>query len=164
MLTESVPDTFSQVGHKIERSATEATQTLPAQAISLAVLKAIEQRLVERRLLQPHSGGLPLWFLAETERNTYLWRNRRSLSEQDRYEFWIDIERLIEKRKQDLAVAPGKDHLALEEEQYLNQLAELLVKIGSHAHALSQVGLILEKEMTQGPSGRARIVLPARPR
>jgi hypothetical protein len=49
----------------------------------------------------------PLWFLAETERNIFLWRQGKSLDDVEDYEFWVDIPSLITKRRVQLESPQG---------------------------------------------------------
>ncbi|MBX7138717.1 MAG: DUF4071 domain-containing protein [Oligoflexia bacterium] len=127
-----------------------------------------------RGLTPPTEGGMvnPIWFLAETERNIFLWRNGRSLIEQDQFEFWIDVEALIERRLGQLTdpdfsnpfINPvwevSSDSMAFveAEREYLVAFKEALRLIQTHAHILSRVASELRVE---GSEQRRKIVLPA---
>lgn len=73
---------------------------LPSTAIPASSLKTLETEMQKHGWLRPPRTNdyTPIWFLVETERNIFLWRNGRSVIEQDEYEFWIDIEALVLKR------------------------------------------------------------------
>ncbi len=162
MLEKLRSNSFSCLLHKNEQSKEVLREELPARAMSLPILKAIEQRLVERGLINRHANCYPLWFLAETERNVFLWRHGLSIREQARFEFWVDIEALARKRLASLSRSCTAGEAACEE-AYLKRLCGYLLKIDTHAHALSRVGLIVEKEIT--PNTLKTVVLlppPAR--
>ncbi|NDC39032.1 MAG: hypothetical protein EBZ48_13445, partial [Proteobacteria bacterium] len=87
--------------HKIEQLPYKSVQLndLPSSAILIDALKPLENTLIQRGLAG--EGGAPnhpLWFLAETERNVFLWRHGLSLADQGRFEFWVDVPGLIERR------------------------------------------------------------------
>ena len=81
---------------------------LPKGCVLLGVLKSIENELRKREMLgisgQPTT---PLWFLAETERNIFLWRSGKSLDDQRNYSFWINVPALIKKRRHQLKKPQG---------------------------------------------------------
>ena len=149
---------------------------VPQSALPLGVLKTLETQFQRRGFLRrlDRDPFYPLWFQAETERNVYLWRNGHSLTRQTDFEFWVDTDELIAKRLDQLestadeaqfitagfGLAVLDRDLAIKEREYLLTLGELLHKIQSHARALSQVGLIVEKEITSELSSRRRVVLP----
>src|SRR5438045_1804769 len=72
---------------------------LPRTALTLENLKCVEESLTKRGLL-PSSISLPLWFLAETERNVFLWKHGLSLVNVEEFVFWIDVASLVDKRSQ----------------------------------------------------------------
>lgn len=148
-------------------------QALPAEAMLLGLLKTVETRLQERRLignLAPQSCN-PLWFLAETERNIFLWRRGCSIVQQDEFEFWVDPFLLINKRARQLARSDPENPFlnplwgsvtspldgGQREVDYLEALARAFATLGGHPHALSVVGSLLAEE--QGEAGTREIVL-----
>ena len=171
--------------HKYVQKTREDSVEIPSTAILASSLKTLELRLQQRGFLKPPRAEFftPLWFLSETERNIFLWRRGESLIEQDNYEFWVDIRALIDKRIRQLESAnpdnpltnsiwefydeTGSPDLSRDlmgsasqlEIDYLRSFLKLTGSIIVHAHALSQVGSMLENELHQ--SWRIRIVLPA---
>jgi len=151
-------------------------QSLPEGALLLSVLKTLEIQLQKRGLIRKHKQDrfYPLWFLAETERNIYLWRHGLSLTKQNEFEFWVDLEALVAKRLDQLAESVNEidsmnaglgygvldRDLALREREYLLTLVEVISKIQKHASALSHVGLIVEKEIIPNSTPRTQVVLP----
>jgi hypothetical protein len=130
-------------------------------------------------LVPPRTHYAPLWFLVETERNVFLWRNGLSVCDADDYEFWIDPARLVEKRLLQLEnpdignpflsssielaettnASPDARQQAKEEEsRYLNDFLELLHRGAPHAHALSEVLSIVSN--APGKARPARVLLP----
>lgn len=129
-----------------------SVQKLPRSSVLLGVLKSLENEFQRRGLV--NRVGHPLWFLAETERNVFLWRNGYSLENVKDFEFWIEPDKLIKKRLQQLEnpeignpfINNGwtgglKSMEVLElEADYLRELQEKLSSIVEHAHALSIAG------------------------
>lgn len=152
----------------------QSGSSLPATAVLYDCIKPLETSLQRRGMLgRSAKSHYPLWFLAETERNVFLWRNGLSVLDADHYEFWIDLVELIDKRIGQLTIADeGNPFLggipfeegganlrqASEEEHYLNTFLEKLTLIVAHAHALSFVG----SELGQEFNSRQRILLPCR--
>lgn len=64
-------------------------------------LKCLEEELIKKSLISLRSP-FPLWFLAETERNIFLWKNGESIIDKDNYEFLVDPNKLLEKRRKKL--------------------------------------------------------------
>lgn len=150
-------------------------QALPGQGHILEeVLRSVETNLQQRDLL-PGSTAAPIWFLAETERNIFLWRNGLSLSQRDHFEFCFDVPRLIARRLRQLAHDDPENPLLnplwgqeahdpamrLQEQDYLRGFLETLTKIEGHVHALSCVALLLRRERAGG--GRPLVTLPEQP-
>lgn len=130
--------------------------------VLLGILKSIENELRRRELIaKTGSPPTPLWFLAETERNIFLWRNSRSLDDARLYSFWIDIASLIEKRREQLetpqdhnpfinplwGTAPLDASLVQNETDYLDDLEDLLPTVFRRAESLSRVSEALRQEM-----------------
>jgi hypothetical protein len=170
MLTPAKPLLGVQSVHK---SAHFEDTALEPSAVLWEVLRTMETQLQRKGLLPSVTEGSfhPLWFLAETERNVFLWRRGRSLIDKDEFEFWIDVPRLVEKRLKQLeskdaanpflnplwGEAMSDPMLAENEKDYLLSLIEVLEHVGPHAHGLSKVGSEVRKELM----GRVeKVVLP----
>lgn len=162
----------------MNKSVRSAEPKLPGSALLWDVLRGVEVQFQKKGLLSPPapSSFNPFWFIAETERNVFLWQRGCSLSDMDRFEFWIDVPRLIQKRLRQLEKGdaanpftnphwgeqPCDPSFAQGECEYLEQLQELILQLGAHAHALSVIGSAVQREL-QGV--RERVLLPgARPR
>lgn len=98
MINQSTSPESALLMSKIEHLG---TKNVPSGAILLGTLKPFEQSLFQKGLIS-HSSPVPLWFLAETERNTFLWKNGLSLVHASYFDFWIQVDDLIEKRKSQL--------------------------------------------------------------
>jgi hypothetical protein len=117
-----------------------------------------------------------LWFFAEKERDNYLWRKGNSISDEENFEFWIDIKKMCEKRLKQIELSEegfevlhsgrvannqtffNEDH-ASKEKEYINALYSSSSKIETHASALSHAGLILENEISNGENKNITFVL-----
>ncbi len=150
-------------------------------ALTLEGLQILEKRLLQRRLLPQPLGALannPIWFIAETERNIFLWRNGLSLADQFRFEFWVDYQALIELRLQRLEnvdsenpfLAPlwgqslpegttAEHSITQQEVNYLKTFLHAMQKIESHARALCETSSILAADLGQ-TERPARILIP----
>ena len=149
----------------------QSTPKLPESAILLYSLKPLEKELAKRNLLPEGNAEAfyPLWFLAETERNIFLWRNGCSLIQQDEFEFWIDLEALVIKRLKQVGnpthgnpfVAPNWDihgspeHEPGPEVRYLEEFRDAIHRIGGHVHALSRAAT-----MVMSVDAREIVLLP----
>jgi hypothetical protein len=163
-------DTTTQ---KIHTPVCRNEQNLPEGAVLLGVLKAIETELCKRELLGA-AGSLatPLWFIAETERNVFLWRNGKSIGDHRAYSFWIDIRELIGKRREQLSRARGFNPFVNMlpssggtefELRYLDALEEIADTIFLHAEALSRASERVRQEiMAETPDDRPLVILPCR--
>lgn len=150
-----------------------SVQKCTPASVLLDTLTLTEKQFVERGML-PGAGGFPLWFTAENERNVFLWRNGLSLGDKDRFQFWVDIPKLIEKREIQLRNAAENDPFtntwwgmsafdrtsAEEELAYLDALSSLLADLCPHLHALSQASIRVMREMGHEFSERPVVVLP----
>lgn len=179
MLTTESSALACDVVHKIVQLPRISVQDLPKGACTLEVLKTIESQLLNRGILKapPGVASAPLWFLAETERNIFLWRNGLSLTQEDDFEFWIDLPKLFEKRLTQLqsydAENPFMNPLwgnsvqdrehAAKEADYLLYFRDIMMKAESHAHALSRVGSILRNDMSVERKARDMVLLPGKP-
>lgn len=136
----------------------------------------MEARLQERGLLPPATGPSFsfLWFIAETERNVFLWRNGYSIAQADEFDFWVSVPDLIQKRLNQLELgSPDNPFInplwgitnhspvhAGREIEYLNALADVMSRIADQAFALSHVGSILRNEFSVERRARDSVVLP----
>ena len=153
---------------------------LGPKAVLADVLRTLEGQLQRRSLVSAGSFN-PLWFLVETERNIFLWRHGLSIAQQDDFEFWVDIDTLIEKRRSQLANPnpanpfhnPNWDLLdcsittqtnqtdehSKAELRYLDSFSSTFSQIASHANALSHTASLLRAEL-QGHI-HTRVLLPS---
>lgn len=153
-------------------------QSLGSGVILLGILKSVEQELRSRQLVgDPTQDATPLWFIAETERNVYLWRNGKSLDERAQYTFWIDIRALIAKRREQLRRSRGFNPFINSmttlgtnespgvhaEQQYLDCLEDLASSIFKHAEALSHASESVRLELFPSSPLRATVTLPIPP-
>jgi hypothetical protein len=153
-------------------------QALPKGSVLLGVLKSVESELTKRELLGlKRHNAIPLWFLAETERNIFLWRNGKSLDDQRDYTFWIDVGALITKRREQLKKPHGfnpfinplggslpMDARSIEEEvEYLETFEDLSETILRQAEALSHASETIRIELSHGIDTRTAVVLPGEP-
>lgn len=146
-------------------------------AFLIEVLKTVEIELQKRGLLKiPENGSFhPVWFLAETERNIFLWRSGCSIIEQDDFEFWIDVRGLIQKRLEALRTFDSENPFmnsmwgspASSEEQvsgeklYLSSFIKIIESIEDHANALCLVAQSALKELCKEATLREMVLLPA---
>lgn len=157
----------------IRTSTCKVEHTSPIGCVLLGMLKAVEQELAKRDLLGLRElGATPLWFVAETERNVFLWRNGKSISDYANYSFWIDIKALIRKRRSHLARHKGFNPFiqvtagSLEadaEHRYLELLEELADTIFKHAEVLSHASESIRSELAPNQPCRTVVLLPPRP-
>ena len=145
--------------YNIEQSLTRFVQVLKSGAVSLESIHTFERTLSSRGLLA--QGGLSsIRFLAETERNVFLWRHGLSLRDKDRYDFWIDLRALIGKRVAKLSDSDpdnpfhnssfGSSQVdpssKAEELEYLDCFLDIMDKSERHLSALSVLGSMLCQE------------------
>lgn len=161
---------------KIVPFDTTGTQKIPSNTILLESIRPFEERLQNKGLLPPSSpfSFNPLWFLAETERNIYLWRSGKSLIEQDEFEFWVDIPKLINKRNQQLSTFEGNNpytnplwglsipsqNIIAEELEYLKLFKDAFLLIEAHANTLSRVCSMLSREINPELEALKLVILP----
>ncbi len=148
----------------------------PARAVRLEVLKRLETEFQKRRIVPDSNTQLlhPLWFLAETERNVFLWRRKLSISAADNFDFWVDVQALITKRLNQLEQTqsgnpfhqaswldiPQDDALIGNEREYLLSVRALVSKIDQHIAVLCMLGdYIRSISNTQAPQQEKEVVL-----
>ncbi len=151
-----------------------------SSALLVDILKTLEIQLQERGLLPSNksSAFYPVWFLAETERNIFLWRHGCSLIEQDEFEFWIDVRELVAKRLRSLekfdpenpflnplwgAQSSSSDTLE-QERSYLKQFQSVIGSIEEHATALCHVASRVLEELCPLAREREAVLLPPKKR
>jgi hypothetical protein len=170
----SIPSA-STTTHKIAPSTHGIVQTVPAGAVLLRVLKTVENELRRRKMVgNGHETVTPIWFLAETERNIFLWRQGKSLDEMDDFEFWIDLPKLLSKRRAQLENPQGLNpftnphwgnspldtRTVQQERDYLDDIEDLAECIIPHAEALSRASLAVQAELSKGESEALKVLLP----
>ncbi len=146
-------------------SEIKSVHDLPKSVILADVVRSLENSLKIKGLVESSfrtENFYPLWFLVETERNIFLWRNGLSLSNQNDFEFWVDLPKIVEKRLKQLdhlssenpfltplwGSASAQPKVSNEEKLYFEELIEVTTRMQEHLHALSQVGSILLQENT----------------
>jgi len=152
-------------------------KSVPKTAVRFEVLRSMETALGRKHLLFHRKEVTPLWFVAETERNVFLWRHGLSLDDRDEYDFWVDVPELIQKRIKQLGSSKANnpfcnplwgfstaDEIETKasnegEIEYLRSFGALNRPLLGHAHALSHVGRALEEEYLDG-SAKETVVLP----
>lgn len=159
------------------QAPTISVSELPRHAVLLSMVRTLELQLQRRGLLKAPAGGsfTPLWFLAETERNVFLWRRGMSLIQQDDFEFWLDLPRLVEKRLRQLESADADNpfmnplwassvadpDLISHETEYLHSMLDIVACVGPHAHAFSRASAECLKEYFGYGEDRPVVLLPA---
>lgn len=150
----------------------EHPSDIPVASARLDVLKGTEQELQKRQMLPPFgSSFFPLWFAAETERNLLLWRNGLSLAASEEFEVWVDVPRLIQKRRtlchaDEHSSGPNLlgniwGHRPVDSEiEYLAAFEELWNAMTIHCHCLSRVSSELEILSPEGQE-RKKILIPS---
>ena len=162
--------------HKIVQRIHNKAERPPTNAITIDVLKLMELHL-QRRGLIPASVGTSfryLWFVAETERNVFLWRSGLSIGDADHFEFWIVVSDLVDKRIKQLEKSTHDNPFtnpawgdgcnnpksADKEKQYLEMFLEIYTRSAAHAHALCHMNKMIIKEVTKNSLEAASVVLP----
>src|SRR6187431_829960 len=100
MVSEITQSEGRKSEHKIEQPCTN----LNANVVAADIIRTAEIRMQQRGML-PGGQSLshnPFWFLVETEKNVFLWRSGSSLAEKEQYDFWVDIDSLLNKRLRQL--------------------------------------------------------------
>jgi hypothetical protein len=153
----------------------ESVQNLPLDSVLLETLKPLEQQMIGKGLLSLNGSFsfYPIWFLAETTRNVFLWRHGLSLDQAQYHEFWTDVHTLLEKRLEHLdrfdeanpflnslwGTTPVNPQTKEQEQEYIEAFIVQFKKISSHAHALSRVSSELCRE-AMNHRDLTRVLLP----
>lgn len=160
---------------KIVQRLSDSEQKPPVNAVTIDVLKLMELHLQQRGLI-PESVGSAfryLWFLAETERNIFLWRNGLSISDAENFEFWVNVPALIHKRVRQLELADMEnpftnplwgesssgEQATGRERQYLDIFLEIYERSAKHAHAISSMTRMISRELHHTPE-RVSVTIP----
>jgi hypothetical protein len=156
--------------HKVHTEAYKNEQMCPEGAVLLGVLKSIEIELCKRELLG--AGALratPLWFLAETERNVFLWRSGKSIDDHRLFSFWVDVRALLVKRREQLArnkgfnpfINPMPQSGGVEcEVEYLEAFEEICDTVMTQAAALSKASEEARFEVMPDLPSKRVVILP----
>lgn len=164
------------LAYKSVQTPYKSVHDMPAGTILLESLKILESDLQKREALDLKTAGNilhPVWFSAETERNIFLWRSGFSLIDSEDFEFWVDIECLINKRLKQIenfdpenpffnslwGFSSGGEQLSAERD-YLRTFQEIITSIANHASALSAVTSLITREACEDNGGRKLILLP----
>lgn len=149
MVQTTPPDPFCIPASKnVQPSALSAP--LPPHAILLDTLRGVEQRLQTKGMLRLTTQQQPLWFLAEQERNEFLWRRGYSLTDSSQFDFWVDLPRLVQRRISQIQAADGLrlgDSLSQGERQYLESLVQAISTVEKHLSALSRAVSLFRLEI-----------------
>ncbi len=124
-------------------------KTLSQSCLLLAAVSKIEGALADKLPKLESQGGI--WFLAETERDIFLWRHGLSIKERIQFEFWIDIARLVDKRLTQLTLM-GLDNPffgGCDEREYLLAFLREFSRIAKYIHALNQAISVVTAEKYQ---------------
>lgn len=174
--TITLPTSSKPVQSPDTHSLRISAQKLPKGCVLLGVLKSVETELRKRDMLSAGTISVsPLWFLAETERNIYLWRNGKSIDDQQDFSFWIDITALISKRREQLkrasvlnpftnplwGASQFDNKLVEQERDYLDSFEDLVHSILKHAEALSVASETIRSDLAKSIEPRLPVVLPS---
>ncbi len=147
---------------------------LSTGCVLLGILKSIENELRKREhLWSSGTPPTPLWFIAETERNVFLWRTNQSLDDARKYSFWVDMRGLISKRREQLSRPQDANPftnplwgsgaldptLVERERDYLDALEDLIPNAFRTAEALSRASESLRLEIDP-EAVRIAIIIP----
>ncbi len=153
-------------------------QQVPKGALLITVLRTVEGELRRRKMIGHGSEErTPLWLLAETERNIFLWRHGKSLDDRHEYDFWVDLPALLAKRRRQLetpqglnpfinplwGAAPLDEQTVQKERDYLEDVEDLLECIVPHAEALSRASVTVRLEVEKAHLHRESVLLPTTP-
>ena len=170
----SIPSA-STTTHKTAPATHGLVQSVPPGAVLMRVLKTVENELRRRKMIgNCHETVTPLWFLAETERNIFLWRQGKSLDDMNEFEFWIDLPKLLSKRRAQLENPQGLNpftnphwgnspldtRTVQQERDYLDDIEDLAECIIPHAEALSKASLAVQAEFSKQTDTALKVLLP----
>lgn len=170
-------NTSDTLSKNVHGPSTPRASELPRGAVLADLLKTIETQLAAKGYLcdttDQHFN--PIWYLAETERNVFLWKRGCSLVQHDEFEFWVDLPALIDKRLKQLSsfngnnpflnplwgIASSDPESAARERDYLLSFRDALSRIEELLHDISKLGSALLEEQRESSENKERVVLPA---
>jgi hypothetical protein len=145
--------------YKSEHPQRNEIPKIPENGVQLGLFRTFENRLIERSLVSDPTvlNINPLWFLGETERNIFLWRNKKSIKDAAEFSFWLDVRKLASKRLAQLESndsgnpflnslwgTPGGTIDTREgERRYIQELLKLYAPAEPHLTAISTVQCII---------------------
>ena len=160
---------------KIVQKLSDSARQPPPDSVTIDVLRMMELHL-QRRGLIPAAVGTNfryLWFIAETERNIFLWRNSLSIEDARRFEFWVSVPDLIKKRLAKLDIGgdenpfvnplwgtthgPGNSET---EKHYLEIFLEIYERSSRHAHAISSMSRMICRELGRETAELVPVTIP----
>lgn len=164
MTTEIRSDSDSLMLHNFVQDSEHIWPKLPPCSILFDYVKTLEVELQKRRMVAGKAldSFNPLWFLAQTERDVFLWRHGYSITRHQDFEFWVDLPTLIKKREGQLAQSDFDNPFVnpdwglienikvkdlSQETDYLRSLTAALEKINRHAHILSRMVSMVRREV-----------------
>lgn len=176
MVSSTYPSSHDRKMFRNVHARANFVHSAPAGCLLLDILKTMEVQFQRKGFLPDPSNASfhPLWFVATSERNNFLWRSGYSLNERDRFEFWVDPAALASKRMYQLELlregfcfsnptwglaAPTEENINLEL-NYLQTFLAVTAKIQRHVYALSRAGLLLHRELHPESEPQDIIVLP----
>ena len=160
--------------YKSEQHVRVAPLKIPQDGVLLTLFRTFEDRLIQKHMLpDPQSSGFnPIWFLGETERNIFLWRNKKSIKDAHEYAFWLDVRKLISKRLSQLENSnpdnpflnplwgppSGSLDSSPNEKLYLSEFLKLYGPAEPHLAAISAVQTLVTTVENQEDSRRVKAV------
>ena len=169
----TAPEKTNTAMQEVHTKVCKNVHSLPEGAVLLGILKAIEKELHRRGIIgHAVDQAMPLWFLAETERNVFLWRTGKSIADCREFSFWVDIPALIAKRRSHLSRCQGynpfvctspSDTGVEHEIRYLDRIEDLADSIFIKAAIISRASESLQHELEPAKAFCPRIILPYRP-
>ena len=160
---------------RIVQRLSDTAKAPPPDAVTIDVLRLMELHL-QRRGLIPEAVGTTfryLWFIAETERNIFLWRNSLSIEDARHFEFWVSVPALIKKRLAKLEIGgeenpfvnplwgtahgPGSSET---EKNYLEIFLEIYERSSKHAHAISSMTRMIYRELGRETAELVPVTIP----
>lgn len=131
-------------------------------SLPLSGIKALELRFQNKGFLPviAEDNHHPVWFQAQKERDKFLWRKGLSLSDDEQFCFWVDVQKLLTQRLSLIENTEVTGDLENSEEFYINAFLEAYFKIYRHVHALSLANHEFEMEVHPERRSRTLIVLP----
>ena len=166
----SSPQKTLSAAQQLQGELRKNHRPIPPHAILIGVLKSIEKELRARRFIgDSFHEAMPLWFLAETERNIFLWRSCLSIDDANEFAFWVDVPALIAKRRRHLSRCEGFNPFinsspsetgAEIELRYLDHIEDLGESVLAKAAVISRASHELRRDLAPLAPICPTIVLP----